>query len=61
MLKLCHEVGSSVPVFVARDLSSLPAVSANSFDVAPLMRDIEAMESGFRNQENFIGPNDQQH
>ena len=33
-----------MPVFVARDLSSLPAVSANSFDVALLMRDIEAMK-----------------
>ena len=44
IIRLCHEVGSSVPVFVARDLSSLPAVSANSFDVALLMRDIEAMK-----------------
>ena len=33
-----------MPVFVARDLSSLPAVSANSIDVALLMRDIEAMK-----------------
>ena len=44
IIRLCHEVGSSVPVFVARDLSSLPAVSANSFDVALLMRDIDAMK-----------------
>ena len=44
IIRLCHEVGSSVPVFVARDLSSLPAVSANSFDVALLVRDIEAMK-----------------
>ena len=44
IIRLCHDVGSSVPVFVARDLSSLPAVSANSFGVALLMRDIEAMK-----------------
>ena len=30
-----------MPVFVARDLSSLPAVVANRFDVVLLMRDIE--------------------
>ena len=44
IIRLCHEVGSSVPVFVARDLSSLPTVSANCFDMALLMRDIEAMK-----------------
>ena len=37
-------MGSKLPVFVARDLSNLPSVSANSFDVASLMRDIEEMK-----------------
>ena len=44
IIGLCHEVGSKLPVFVARDLSNLPPVSANSFDVASLMRDIEDMK-----------------
>ena len=44
IIGLCHEVGSKLPVFVARDLSNLPSVSANSFDVASLMRDIEEMK-----------------
>ena len=47
IIGLCHEVhevGSKLPVFVARDLSNMPPVSANSFDVASLMRDIEDMK-----------------
>ena len=44
LIGLCHEVGSKLPVFVGRDLSNLPPVSANSFDVASLMRDIEDMK-----------------
>ena len=44
IIGLCQEVGSKLPVFVARDLSNLPSVSANSFDVASLMRDIEEMK-----------------
>ena len=44
IIGLCHEVGSKLPVFVARDLSNLPPVSANSFDVASLIRDIEDMK-----------------
>ena len=45
IIGLCHEVGSKLPVFVARDLSNLPSVSANSFDdVASLMRDTEEMK-----------------
>ena len=44
IIGLCHEVGSKLPVFVARDLSNLPPVSVNSFDVASLMRDIEDMK-----------------
>ena len=44
IIRLCQEVGSSLPVFVASDLSSLPTVSANCFDMALLMRDIEAMK-----------------
>ena len=44
IIGLYHEVGSKLPVFVARDLSNLPSVSANSFDVASLMRDIEEMK-----------------
>ena len=44
IIGLCHEVGSKLPIFVARDLSNMPPVSANSFDVASLMRDIEDMK-----------------
>ena len=44
IIALCHEMGCSLPVFVARDLSLLPSVSANNFDIAALMHDIEAMK-----------------
>ena len=44
IIGISHEVGSKLPVCVARDLSNLPEVSANSFDVASLRRDIEEMK-----------------
>ena len=44
IIGLCHEMGCNLPVFVAQDLSHLPSVSANSFDIASLMDDIEDMK-----------------
>ena len=41
IIGLCHEVGCKLPVFVAHELWNLPPVSANSFDVVSLIRDIE--------------------
>ena len=44
IIGLCHDMGCNLPVFVAQDLSHLPSVSANSFDIASLMDDIEDMK-----------------
>ena len=44
IIGLCHEMGCNLPVFVAQDLSHLPSVSANSFDIASLMDEIEDMK-----------------
>ena len=47
-IRLCHEMGSELPVFVARDLASLPPVSADCFDVSSLLRDMENMKQELR-------------
>ena len=44
IIGLCHETGCNLPVFVAQCISHLPSVSANSFDIASLMNDIEDMK-----------------
>ena len=41
-------MGSELPVFVARDLASLPPVSADCFDVSSLLRDMENMKQELR-------------
>ncbi len=47
-IRVCHEMGSELPVFVARDLASLPPVSADCFDVSSLLRDMENMKQELR-------------
>ena len=47
-IRLCHEMGSDLPVFVARDLASLPPISADCFDVSSLLRDMENIKLELR-------------
>ena len=47
-IRLCHEMGSDLPVFVARDLASLPPVTADCFDVSSLLRDVENIKLELR-------------